>query len=217
MTAVRVIAIDGPAASGKGTLAQRLANHFGYARLDTGLLYRAVGLAVVWAGQNPTDPVVAEAQALALDPGMLADPELRGDMAADAASKVAAIPAVRAALLVFQRRFAAAPPGGATGAVLDGRDIGTHICPDAAVKLFVTAPVEVRAQRRVKELRQRGLPAIDSAVLQAMKDRDARDQGRDVAPMRTAEDAYVLDTGAMDAEQAFATALDFIKKQDRLR
>ncbi|MDA0675279.1 MAG: (d)CMP kinase [Proteobacteria bacterium] len=212
-----VIAIDGPAASGKGTLAQRLADHFGYARLDTGLLYRAVGLALLRADVNPDDALAAEKAARALDVGLLSDPELRSERAAEAASKVAAVPGVRAALLDFQRDFAARPPGGAEGAVLDGRDIGTHVCPQAPVKLFVTAPVEVRARRRLNELRERGLPAIDTAVLQAMKDRDARDQGRDVAPMRPADDAVVLDTADLDADQAFSAALAIIRKQNRLR
>ena len=212
-----VIAIDGPAASGKGTLAQRLADHFGYARLDTGLLYRAVGLALLRADVNPDDALAAEKAARALDVGLLSDPELRSERAAEAASKVAAVPGVRAALLDFQRDFAARPPGGAEGAVLDGRDIGTHVCPQAPVKMFVTAPVEVRARRRLNELRERGLPAIDTAVLQAMKDRDARDQGRDVAPMRPADDAVVLDTADLDADQAFSAALAIIRKQNRLR
>ncbi len=217
MTKACVIALDGPAASGKGTLAKRLADHFDYASLDTGLLYRAVGLAVVRDGGDPTDPAVGEAAALALDPAALDDPELRGDIAAEAASKVAAIGRVRAVLLDFQRRFATVPPGGKPGAVLDGRDIGTHVCPDADYKIYVTAPVEIRAQRRLNELRERGLPAIDSAVLQAMTDRDARDQGRDVAPMRPAEDAFVLDTGALNAEQAFAAVLAFVQSQNRSR
>jgi cytidylate kinase len=216
-TASNVIAIDGPAASGKGTLAQRLADHFGYARLDTGLLYRAVGLSLLRAGIDPNDAQAAEKAARALDPGLLSDTELRSDRAAEAASKVAVVPGVRAALLEFQRDFAARPPGGAKGAVLDGRDIGTHVCPSAPVKLFVTAPVEVRARRRLNELRERGLPAIDTAVLQAMKDRDARDQGRDVAPMRPADDAIVLDTADLDADQALSAALDIIRKQNRLR
>src|SRR5690606_37106954 len=151
-----VIAVDGPAGSGKGTLARRLAAHLGYAHLDTGLLYRAVGMSLLRAGRDPDDAGAAAAAARALSPDLLDDPALRADEAADAASRVAAIPGVRAALVAFQRAFAAAPPGGAAGAVLDGRDIGTVICPDADHKIFVDAAPEMRAKRRVKELRERG-------------------------------------------------------------
>jgi cytidylate kinase len=209
-----IIAVDGPAAAGKGTLARRLAEHFGLARLDTGLLYRAVGLKVVRRGGDPGDGAVAAEAAAALSPADLEDVKLRGDEAANAASKVAAIPEVRARLLEFQRTFARTPPGPATGAVLDGRDIGTVVCPDAEVKIFVTASVEVRAQRRLKELRERGLEAIHSRVLQDMEARDARDAGRDVSPLVPAEDAFILDTSALDADAVFATALDFIESQN---
>ena len=210
-----IIAVDGPAAAGKGTLARRLAAHFGFAFLDTGLLYRAVGLSVLRAGGDPGDAAAATAAARALDAAELDDPALRGDDAARAASRVAAIPAVREALLAFQRGFAHRPPGGAGGAVLDGRDIGTHVCPEADVKIFVTAPIEVRAARRLKELRERGLDAIHSDVLQDMKERDARDSGRDIAPLRPAEDAFVLDTGGMDPDAALAAALGFITSRNR--
>ncbi len=205
-----IIAIDGPAASGKGTLARRLAAHFGYAYLDTGLLYRAVGIAVVRSGQSLDDHAAAVAAAHALDPGKLDAPDLRLDGASAAASKVAAVPEVRAALLAFQRDFANHPPGGAAGAVLDGRDIGTVVCPAAAVKLFVTASVEKRAERRFKELRERGVATIQKAVLQDMKERDARDSQRAVAPLRPADDALVLDTTELDADAAFFAALDHI-------
>lgn len=209
-----VIAVDGPAASGKGTLAKRLACHFGYAHLDTGALYRAVGLSLIRAGANPDDAAAAEAAARRLDPrglnGLLDDPALRDEATGDAATRVAAIPAVRAALLDFQREFARHPPGGAAGAVLDGRDIGTVICPGAAYKIFVDADVNVRAGRRVKELRDRGIEAIHARVLRDMRERDARDRGRSVAPLKPADDAYVLDSSALDADAAFAAALAFI-------
>ncbi|EKV32442.1 Cytidylate kinase [Caenispirillum salinarum AK4] len=205
-----IVAIDGPAASGKGTLARRLARHFGYAYLDTGSLYRAVGFAVMQNGGDPADPDTAEAAARALDPGILNDERLRTDAVAQAASKVAAIPAVRAALLEFQRAFAKRPPDGARGAVLDGRDIGTVVCADADRKMFVTASVDVRAKRRFKELREKGHEVIESAVLQDMKDRDARDAGRTVAPLAPAEDALVLDTSDLDAEQVFTLAVKYV-------
>lgn len=210
---VVVVAVDGPAASGKGTLARRLARHFGFALLDTGLLYRAVGLSVLRAGGDPGDAEQATAAARALHPertAVLDDPELRIDSTAEAASKVAAVPEVRAALLDFQRHYAADPPRGARGAVLDGRDIGTVVCPDADAKIFITAGVDVRARRRLKELRDRGVEAIYEQVLAEMKERDARDSQRAVAPLVPAVDAFVLDTSALDADQAFEAALSFI-------
>jgi cytidylate kinase len=205
-----IIAVDGPAAAGKGTLAKRLARHFGLAHLETGLLYRAVGLGALRRGADPADPAAALAAARGLRPEDLADPELRGEAAAEAASKAAALPAVRAALIEFQRAFAKAPPGGARGAVLDGRDIGTVVCPDADVKLFLTAGVEVRAGRRARELRERGREAIDSRVLEDMRERDARDQGRAVAPLTPATDAHVIVTDDLDADGVFARALAVI-------
>ena len=211
-----VIAIDGPAASGKGTLARRLADHFGYAHLDTGLLYRAVGLKLLRAGQDPADEAAAAQAARDLVQTDLEDPALRGDEAAQAAGIVAANPAVREALLDYQRAFARTPPRGAPGAVLDGRDIGTVICPDADYKIFVDAPVEERARRRLKELQERGLRVISSRVLQDMRERDARDRTRAVAPLAPAEDAFVLDSSARDADAVFAAALDFIAWRDKL-
>jgi cytidylate kinase len=205
-----IIAIDGPAAAGKGTLARRIAERLDLAYLDSGTLYRAVGWAVLQAGGDPADPETASAAAESLDPATIGDPALRTDEAAGAASKVAAIPGVRAALLDFQRRFAAEPPDGRTGAVLDGRDIGTVVCPDADVKLFVTASVEERARRRVKELLERGERAIYGAVLQEMQDRDARDRDREVAPLKPAEDAIEIDTTDLDADAAFETALRIV-------
>jgi cytidylate kinase len=208
-----IVAIDGPAASGKGTLARRIAAHLGLAYLDTGLLYRAVGLAVLRAGRRAEDAAAAVAAARGITLGALEEPALRGDEAGNAASKVAAIPAVREALFALQRRFAHHPPGGAKGAVLDGRDIGTIICPEAAVKLFITASPEVRAARRLKELRARGADSIYARVLQDLRERDARDAARAVAPLKPAADALVIDTSGLDAEQAFAAALDYINSR----
>jgi cytidylate kinase len=205
-----IIAIDGPAAAGKGTLARRLAKHFRLAYLDTGLIYRAVGMGVVRQGGDPDDAEAAERVAAALAPEDLDAPDLRDDAAADAASRVSAIPGVRARLLAFQRNFAENPPKPAKGAVLDGRDIGTVVCPDADVKLFVTASVEVRAARRFKELRERGLEAIHGRVLADMKARDARDSARAASPLEPAKDAIQLDTSDLDADQAFAAALDIV-------
>lgn len=209
-TTAIVIAVDGPAASGKGTLARRLAKHYDLAYLDTGKLYRAVGLKVVNTGGDPEDEDAAEAAARALEFSELDDPALGSDEAASAASKVAAIEPVRAALLAFQRGFAANPPDGAKGAVLDGRDIGTVICPDALAKLYVTAEVEIRAERRHKELLNRGEASIYPRVLDDLKARDARDTNRAAAPLKPAEDAVVLDTSAMDADQAFAEAVRIV-------
>jgi len=206
-----VIAVDGPAASGKGTVSRMLAKELGYAYLDTGKLYRAVGLAVLRAGGDPSNPADAEPAARALDPAVLDDLALKSDEAAAAASKVAAIDGVRAALLQFQRNFAANPPGGESGAVLDGRDIGTVVCPDAPVKLFVTASVEIRAERRHKELLARGDASIYARVLQDLQERDARDSARSVAPMKPADDAIELDTTTLSIDQALEAALTLTK------
>jgi CMP/dCMP kinase len=211
-----IVAIDGPAASGKGTLARRLAERFGFAHLDTGKLYRATGLAVLEAGGDPADPVAAEKAARSLDLSRLTDPRLNAEEIARAASLVAAISAVRAALLEAQRAFAHDPPPVqnqlAKGAVLDGRDIGTVVCPDANVKLFLVASAESRAKRRVKELRQRGAPAIYNDVLQDMRERDARDSERRVAPLAAAPDAITIDTTLLDADQVFERASELIAR-----
>jgi cytidylate kinase len=202
-----VVAVDGPAAAGKGTLARRLSEALGLAHLDTGLLYRAVGRRVLDRGADPRDARIAEAEARTLRPEDLARPDLRGPMEDMAASAVAAIPAVRAALVAFQRGF----PGGRGGAVLDGRDIGTAIFPDATVKLFVTASVAERARRRWRELQARGVAADLAQVEAEIRDRDAQDANRPVAPLRPAADAVVLDTTALDAEAAFAAALAVVR------
>lgn len=211
MTNPTIIAIDGPSASGKGTIARKLAAHFGFAHLDTGLLYRAVGLAVLRANGDPANAEQATKAAAALDADQLltmaSDPALRTDTTSVAASQVAAIPAVRASLLNFQKNFCAHPPHNAPGAVLDGRDIGTVIAPDAAVKIYVTASCETRAERRFKELQGRGENVTYADVFRDMQERDARDASRSVAPAKPADDAVILDTSDMTADQAFAEAV----------
>lgn len=200
-----VVAIDGPAAAGKGTLARRLAATLGLPYLDTGLLYRAAGRRVLDAGADPTDPKAAEAAARGITPADLDRADLRGPEADAAAAAVAAIPAVRAALLDVQRAV-----GRGDGAVLDGRDIGTVIMPDAAVKLFVTASLETRAMRRLRELQDRGVEAELDDVLADMRARDALDAARAAAPLRPAPDAVTIDTTELDAEATFARALDVV-------
>jgi cytidylate kinase len=201
-----IIAIDGPAAAGKGTLGRRLAERFGLAHLDTGTLYRATAARVLKNGGDPSDAGAARAAAESLDPADLAAPELRDQAVGVAASVVAAHQDVRAALVEYQRRFARRPPG----AVLDGRDIGTVILPDADIKIFVTASAEARAGRRHKELREQGVKSIRSAVLRELAERDERDRARAVAPLAAAPDAFLLDTTNLDADAAFAAAVDFV-------
>ncbi len=208
-----IIAIDGPGAAGKGTLARRLAAALDFAYLDTGALYRAVAAKVLASGGEAGDETAARLAAESFVAGDMERPDLRGEAVSQAASIVSAQPAVRAALLAFQRRFATAPPGGRTGAVLDGRDIGTVVCPEAEVKLYVTAGQEARARRRHKELLVRGEKAIYARVLQEMRDRDARDSGRSAAPLRPADDAIVLDTTEMDADAALEAALDILRSR----
>ncbi len=202
-----IIAVGGPAASGKGTLARRLAVYYDLPHLDTGLLYRATGLAVRARGGDPNDPAAAEAAARHLDVSAFSDLDLRSGQAGELASIVAAIPAVRAALLDYQRRFAAHP----AGAVLDGRDIGTVVCPEARVKLFVTASPEVRATRRHRELIAQGRTVDYAAVLDDILRRDERDAQRAVAPLRPAEGARLLDTTDLDIEAAFQAALAIVE------
>ena len=198
-----IIAVDGPPASGKGTIARALARHYGLPHLDTGLLYRAVGLALLRAGQDPQDAAAALAAAQSGDSALMADPELRSDETARAASIVSAMPEVRAALLARQRAFAAQPGG----AVLDGRDIGTVIAPGASCKIFVTASPEERARRRHAELNRRGDPISYETVLADIRRRDERDSGRGTAPLVAAPDARLLDTTSLDIEAAFRAAL----------
>ncbi len=208
MSGRTVIAIDGPAAAGKGTLARRLATTLGLPYLDTGLLYRAVGRLVLDASGDPADPTAAEAAARALVPADLNRPDLRDPEADAASAKVAAIPAVRTALLAFQRGF-----GAELGAVLDGRDIGTVIFPDASAKLFVTASLEARARRRWLELQARGVETSLTEVQEDMRRRDALDAARNAAPLRPAEDAVVLDTTELDPDQAFAAGLASVQSR----
>lgn len=205
-----IITVDGPAAAGKGTLARRLADTLDFDFLDTGSLYRAVGLKVLREGGNPADTAAATAAAGGLDLDLLTDPALRGEAAANAASLVAAQPEVRAALLDFQRNFARNPPGG-RGAVLDGRDAGTVVSPEADVKFFITATPEARALRRLRELQATGQAAIWEGVLQDMRDRDARDSKRDVAPLKPAADAVVIDTTELSADAVFEKALAIVE------
>lgn len=215
-----IIAIDGPAAAGKGTLAQNLAKHFKYAFLDTGRLYRAVGFAVLEQKKDPSDSDCAISCAKKFDPksinSILKNPSLREEATGNAASKVAVIPEVRSALLDLQRNFAENPffedGTPAKGAVLDGRDIGTVVCPNAEIKFFVTASAEVRATRRFKELSDAGKETSFEKILQDIKERDFRDSNRSSAPLKPAEDAYILDTSNLDATQAFQKALDLISQ-----
>jgi CMP/dCMP kinase len=199
------VAIDGPAASGKGTLARQLAASLSVPHLDTGLLYRAVGRRVLDRGEDPTDGVAATASARALVPADLTRDDLRGPIADAAAAAVASEPGVRAALLDFQRKFAK------HGAVLDGRDIGTVVLPQATIKFFVTARLDVRALRRQIELQQRGTAVPLDLVRAEMAARDEADRNRAAAPLRPAEDALELDTSDLSAEEALATAERLIK------
>jgi CMP/dCMP kinase len=201
-----IIAIDGPAASGKGTLGKRLAKHYGYRHLDTGVIYRAVAKALLDAGADPGNEMLAVSAALELDPEKFGNPALKTQTVGDAASVVSAIPQVRQVLLNFQRRFAEDPPG----AVLDGRDIGTVICPHADVKIFVVADPRVRARRRTLEARARGEDADEAAVLADILRRDERDQNRATAPLRQAEDAHVLDNSNLDIEAGVRAAIAIV-------
>jgi len=203
-----IIAIDGPAASGKGTLGKRLAARFRLRHLDTGLIYRAVAKALLDAGRAPDDREHAIAAAKALDPAGFDEKALKSHAVGEAASIVSAIPEVRAALLAFQRDFAATPPG----AVLDGRDIGTVIAPDADVKIFVVAAPEERARRRAAELNADGHRVDEAAVLADILRRDERDRNRAVAPLKAAPDAHVLDTTALDVDAAVAAAIEIVER-----
>jgi cytidylate kinase len=203
-----IIAIDGPAASGKGTLAKRLGRYLGVPYLDTGLLYRAVARDVLAHGESLEDAAAAVVAAKAIRADSLDDPALRGPRAGDAASLVAKIPEVRAALLDYQRNFARTAP---RGAILDGRDIGTVVCPDAHIKIFVTASDDVRARRRHLEHQGRGESIAYESVLDDLRRRDARDSGRSIAPLEVASDALLIDTTDLDPDQAFAAALRIVE------
>lgn len=205
-----VIAIDGPAAAGKGTLARNIAAQLGYAYLDTGLLYRAVALAMLRAGAEATDAAVALAAAEGLDFSAPDDAELRSEQVGRAASEVASHSDVRAKLREFQRNFASHPPDDKSGAVLDGRDIGTVICPDADIKIFVSASKEERARRRHAELWERGDTRQLDEIMADIEARDARDMSRADSPLRPADDAHLLDTTDLDIEGALRAALEII-------
>ena len=202
-----IIAIDGPAASGKGTLGKRLAHHYGFRHLDTGVIYRAVAQALLEAGVDLTNEALAVAAAMELDPEKFGNPVLKTQKVGDAASVVSAIPKVREALINFQRQFAAGPPG----AVLDGRDIGTVICPDADVKIFVVADPHVRARRRTLEALARGEQADEAAVLADILKRDERDRNRAAAPLKAAPDAVLLDNSQLDIESGVRAAIDIVE------
>jgi CMP/dCMP kinase len=202
-----IIAIDGPAASGKGTLGKRLAAHYGLRHLDTGLIYRAVAKALLDAGRNPADVAAAASAAKALDPSRFDEVALKAHSIGEAASIVSAIPEVRNALLSFQRDFAARPPG----AVVDGRDIGTVICPHADVKIFVTAAPEVRARRRAVEYKAQGRNIDEAAVLADIRKRDERDKSRAAAPLKQAPDAHLLDTTHLDIDATIRAAIDIVE------
>ena len=211
-----VIAVDGTAASGKGTLARRLARQLGYSYLDTGLLYRATGymtLSLYPDQEDITEEMAIEA-VQAIRPETMKNAALRDEETTQRSSKLAAMPLVRAALIEQQRNFAKNPTDGAGGAILDGRDIGTVICPNADHKIYVDADLEIRAARRVKELLERGDEAIHARVLQDMRERDARDSSRSIAPLVPADDAFIMDTTRVDADAVFTAALEFISKRN---
>jgi cytidylate kinase len=202
-----IIAIDGPAASGKGTLGKRLAAHYGLRHLDTGLIYRAVAKALLDAGHSPENRARAVAAAEAIDPSRFDEPALKRQAVGEAASLVSAIPEVRKAVLALQRNFGRTPPG----AVLDGRDIGTVVFPDADVKIFVTATAQVRARRRALELEQAGHRVDEAEVLADIQRRDERDTKRAVAPLKPAPEAHLLDTTHLDIDAAFRAAIDIVE------
>jgi CMP/dCMP kinase len=205
-----VIAVDGTAASGKGTLAKKLAQHFGFAHLDSGALYRLTALAVLEADGDPKNEADALRGAQTIDFNLAGDPRIRTDTVGKAASHVAAIPAVRQALLDFQQNFLAHPPGGSLGAVMDGRDIGTVICPGATAKLYVDARLEIRARRRWAELKAMGIRRTEHDVVTELGARDEADKNRPVSPLKQAPDADLLDTSDLGIDAAFAAALALV-------
>ena len=209
-----IIAVDGPAASGKGTLARKLAAHFNLALLDTGALYRAVGWNILSVGGNPENENDALKAAEKIEQTDLTNPELRSESIGAIASKVASIPAIRQVLVDYQRRFAANPPEGKFGTILDGRDIGTVICPEATVKLFVTADVETRAKRRfIEEFGNKGTDVQYISILNDLKIRDERDMNRSASPLKQAENAYLIDTSDSDIEAVFEAAVKLVSSK----
>jgi cytidylate kinase len=213
MTKSIVIAVDGTAASGKGTLAKRLAAHFGFAHLDSGALYRLTALAVLVANGDPKNEADAMRGAQSIDLTMAGDPAIRTDIVGQAASFVAAIPAVRQALFDFQRGFLDRPPGGSPGAVMDGRDIGTVICPEATAKLYIDARPELRAHRRWLELKGMGIARDEAGLLAELNARDAADKSRPISPLKPAPDADLLDTSDLGIDAAFAAALTLVSPE----
>ena len=205
-----IIAIDGPAAAGKGTLAKKLSAHLDFAYMDTGLLYRAIGKLMLSAGEVPTQADAATLKAKSLKFEDLAANGLRTEKVGQAASKLSAFESVRRELLVLQKNFAENPPNRKKGAILDGRDIGTVVCPEANVKLFVTASTEVRAHRRLKELQDRGTKAIYARVLSELIERDARDRDRSIAPLEAADDACIIDTSTLSESEVFKLAIEIV-------
>ena len=205
-----VIAVDGTAASGKGTLAKKLAIHFGFAHLDSGALYRLAAFSVLEAKGDPKNETDALKGAQTIDFNRAGDPAIRTDIVGKAASEVAAIPAVRQALLDFQQDFLARPPGGSPGAVMDGRDIGTVICPGATAKLYVDARLDIRARRRWAELKAMGIRRAEQDVVAELGARDAADKSRPIAPLKQAPDADLLDTSDLGIDAAFAAALALV-------
>jgi len=206
-----VIAVDGTAASGKGTLAKRLARHFNFAHMDSGALYRLTALAVLEQQGDPANEADAVKGARTIDLSRAGDPKIRSDVIGKASSQVAAIPAVRQALFAFQKSFLAQPPGQSSGAVMDGRDIGTVIAPDATAKLFIDAKPEVRAHRRRLELKRLGIDRLEADLLAEIMARDQADRNRAVSPLKQAPDASLLDTSTLGIDAAFAAALALVE------
>ena len=206
-----VIAVDGTAASGKGTLAKRLARHFNFAHMDSGALYRLTALAVLEQQGDPANEADAVKGARTIDLSRAGDPKIRSDVIGKASSQVAAIPAVRQALFAFQKSFLAQPPGQSSGAVMDGRDIGTVIAPDATAKLFIDARPEVRAHRRRLELKSLGIERLEADLLAEIMARDQADRSRAVSPLKQAPDASLLDTSTLGIDAAFAAALALVE------
>lgn len=207
------IAVDGPAGAGKGTLAKHLAEYYSFAYLDTGLLYRATAYEMLEEGHDLADEEVAAFHAQNLNPSEFKESKLRDEAVGGAASFISAYPSVRAALLEFQKNYATNPPHGEKGAVLDGRDIGTVVLPEAQVKIFVTADLEVRAKRRFREMLERGLDTTFEAILHDMQSRDQRDQERKVSQLKPADTALILDTSNLTIEDVFQKAKEFVDEK----
>jgi len=208
-----IVAVDGPAAAGKGTIARKLAHYFNLAYLDTGMLYRSVALTMIESGADLNDPITAENYARNFPNQLTKSLAIRTNKVSNLASYIAAIPSVREALLDYQRNFATNPETGKDGAILDGRDIATVVCPNADFKIFITADIKIRAKRRLKELLERNQPAIYCQVVNELRERDERDSLRKEAPMLKADGAMVLDTSYLTAEKAFEMARDYIASE----